>query len=132
MSEPLKRYDLVTNYRAGSSIEEMELADDGEWVRWESVEERVRALEAEREALKRQLAHLREDNESLRAALVYVVNHPHNSYEHPANQGGSPDSNYSIGVTDGHRCVASYARQQLDDIDARERLRDQPARGQAE
>ena len=32
-----KRYDLVTNYRAGSSIEEMEPADDGEWVRYEDV-----------------------------------------------------------------------------------------------
>lgn len=32
---PLKRYDLVTNYRAGSSIEEMERVADGEWVRYE-------------------------------------------------------------------------------------------------
>jgi len=31
------RFDLVTNYRAGSSIEEMERADDGEWVRYEDV-----------------------------------------------------------------------------------------------
>ena len=34
----MKRYDLVTNYRAGSSIEEMEPSDDGEWVRYEEVE----------------------------------------------------------------------------------------------
>lgn len=31
----MKRYDLITNYRAGSSIEEMEPSDDGEWVRFE-------------------------------------------------------------------------------------------------
>lgn len=33
----MKRYDLITNYRAGSSIEEMEPSDDGEWVRYEEV-----------------------------------------------------------------------------------------------
>lgn len=33
------RYDLVTNYRCGSSIEEMERNDEnGEWVRYEDVE----------------------------------------------------------------------------------------------
>lgn len=31
----LERYDLVTNYRCGSSIEEMEHSDDGEWMRFE-------------------------------------------------------------------------------------------------
>ncbi len=31
------RYDLVTNYRCGDAIEEMERADDGEWVRYEDV-----------------------------------------------------------------------------------------------
>jgi hypothetical protein len=33
----IQRYDLVTNYRCGSSIEEMERSDDGEWMRWEDV-----------------------------------------------------------------------------------------------
>ena len=33
----MKRYDLVTNYRCGASIEEMEPADDGEWVRFEDI-----------------------------------------------------------------------------------------------
>lgn len=33
-----QRYDLMTNNRCGSSIEEMEPADDGVWVRWEDVE----------------------------------------------------------------------------------------------
>lgn len=31
----MERYDLVTNYRCGSSIEEMEHSDDGEWMRFE-------------------------------------------------------------------------------------------------
>lgn len=31
------RYDLITNYRCGSAIEEMERSDDGEWVRFEDV-----------------------------------------------------------------------------------------------
>lgn len=47
----IARYDLVTNYRAGSSIEEMERNDDdGEWVRWEDVEGRLheQAQEIER------------------------------------------------------------------------------------
>lgn len=34
----MKRYDLITNYRCGLAIEEMEPADDGEWVRWEDVQ----------------------------------------------------------------------------------------------
>ncbi len=46
-----KRYDLITNYRAGSSIEEMEPADDGEWVRWESIEVERATLTARCEAL---------------------------------------------------------------------------------
>lgn len=33
----MKRYDLITNYRCGSAVEEMEPADDGEWVRYEEV-----------------------------------------------------------------------------------------------
>jgi hypothetical protein len=32
-----QRYDLITNYRCGSSIEEMEESDDGVWVRYEDV-----------------------------------------------------------------------------------------------
>lgn len=35
--EKLDRHDLVTNYRCGSAIEEMERADDGEWVRIDDV-----------------------------------------------------------------------------------------------
>lgn len=31
----MKRYDLVTNYRCGDAIEEMESYDDGEWMRYE-------------------------------------------------------------------------------------------------
>ncbi len=46
MSEP-QRYDLITNYRCGSSIEEMERADDGEWIRWEAVEAEIAALRAQ-------------------------------------------------------------------------------------
>ena len=37
MSEKPQRYDLVTSYRCGSAIEEMEKSEDGEWVRWESL-----------------------------------------------------------------------------------------------
>ena len=35
--EQLPRYDMVTNYRCGESIDELEKADDGEWVRVETV-----------------------------------------------------------------------------------------------
>lgn len=34
----LKRYDLITNYRCGDAIEEMEPREDGEWVRYDDVE----------------------------------------------------------------------------------------------
>ena len=53
-----KRYDLITNYRCGSSIEEMELADDGEWVRWESVEAELSTLSAEQTRLREALIYL--------------------------------------------------------------------------
>lgn len=43
----MKRYDLITNYRAGSSIEEMEPSDDGEWVRYEQVEAEITRLAQE-------------------------------------------------------------------------------------
>ena len=33
----MQRYDLVTYYRGGTSIEEMERSDDGEWVRWDGL-----------------------------------------------------------------------------------------------
>lgn len=36
--EAFKRYDLVSNYRCGASIEEMEQADEGEWVRYENLQ----------------------------------------------------------------------------------------------
>lgn len=29
----MQRYDIVTNYRCGQSVEEMEKAEDGEWMR---------------------------------------------------------------------------------------------------
>ena len=48
----VQRYDLVTNHRCGSSIEEMERADNGEWIRYEDVAARLVALEREREELK--------------------------------------------------------------------------------
>ena len=44
--ERLKRYDLVVNYRAGSSIEEMQPADDGEWCRVKQVQELLQSLSA--------------------------------------------------------------------------------------
>jgi hypothetical protein len=48
MPDPaLPRYDLVTNYRAGGSIEEMERSDEyGDWCRFEDVEAHLRAVEA--------------------------------------------------------------------------------------
>lgn len=45
-----KRYDLVTNYRCGSSIEEMEPADDGEWVRWDDLLTATDRIRLEHEA----------------------------------------------------------------------------------
>jgi hypothetical protein len=44
--QPLKRYDMVTNYRCGSSIEEMEPSDDGEWMRFEDHERLAAQLAA--------------------------------------------------------------------------------------
>lgn len=44
-TEALKRYDLRTNYRAGSSIEEMERDDDGKWIRYEDVASALLAAE---------------------------------------------------------------------------------------
>jgi hypothetical protein len=35
--EQLPRSDMVTNYRCGESIDELEPASDGEWVRVETV-----------------------------------------------------------------------------------------------
>lgn len=46
------RYDLVTNYRCGSSIEEMEHSDDGEWIRYEDVEAMIRAAQGTPPGLK--------------------------------------------------------------------------------
>lgn len=42
----MKRYDLVPNYRCGEVVDEMELSDDGEWVRFENVTALRSALEA--------------------------------------------------------------------------------------
>ena len=41
--EQSKRYDKVTNYRCGESIDELEPADDGEWMRVETVVAAIRA-----------------------------------------------------------------------------------------
>jgi hypothetical protein len=44
MSEPRnapKRYDMVTNYRCGQSVDELEPSDDGEWVRFEDIDPSV-------------------------------------------------------------------------------------------
>lgn len=55
MSDPTRepetrRYDLVTNFRAGASIEEMEPSDDGEWVRWDTYLELHDRLKLEHDA----------------------------------------------------------------------------------
>jgi len=43
----LRRYDLVTNYRCGSAVEEMERSDiDGEWIRYEEYEQLAAQLAA--------------------------------------------------------------------------------------
>ena len=47
--EKLPRYDLISNYRCGDSIEEMERADDGEWVRVETVLAALASLPTEQE-----------------------------------------------------------------------------------
>jgi len=39
----VQRYDLMTNYRCGSTIEERERSDDGEWVRFEDIEAALRS-----------------------------------------------------------------------------------------
>jgi hypothetical protein len=46
--------------------------------------------------------------EKLEAALAEIANHPHCSYDHPSNQGGS--IGYGTGIVDGHRCAAAIAR----------------------
>ena len=40
------RYDMVTNYRCGTSVEELEPSDDGEWVRYEDVQDENDMLRA--------------------------------------------------------------------------------------
>lgn len=47
----MQRYDLVMNYRCGSSTEEMERADDGEWIRYEDVEAALSQANAGRDAM---------------------------------------------------------------------------------
>jgi hypothetical protein len=46
--------------------------------------------------------------EKLEAAVAEIANHPHCSYDHPSNQGGS--IGYGTGIVDGHRCAATIAR----------------------
>ena len=74
-SLPVKRYDLVTNYRCGSSIEEMERNDeDGEWLRWEAALEmtdRIRLEHAEWDKTRvSELQDLRQRHHDLKAALL--------------------------------------------------------------
>src|SRR5678809_1272347 len=66
----------------------------------------VRAQAADRLALSQALQQAREERETLHAALTRFANHPHCNYAHPANGEGP----YGIGVSDGHRCVATEAR----------------------
>lgn len=78
-SQP-KRYDLVTNYRCGSSIEEMEPADEGEWVRWEEVAE-VRAEVVRLRAVRKDgwkqmdVARFQRRNGSMRLSIYTSGNH---------------------------------------------------------
>jgi hypothetical protein len=57
-----QRYDLVTNYRCGDAIEEMEPSDDGEWVRYADV------LASPRASAATEMEHSREK------ALEWVLN----------------------------------------------------------
>lgn len=41
----LIRYDLVTNYRCGDAVEEMEQSADGDWVLWDLVEVEIARLQ---------------------------------------------------------------------------------------
>lgn len=63
MTDTPQRYDLVTNYRCGQSVEELEKADDGEWVRWEDVQARIEHAEAE-------VAQLRQGIDDLLAVVA--------------------------------------------------------------
>ena len=69
-----KRYDLVTNYRAGSSIEEMEPSDDGEWIRWDDLlaeTDKVRREHHEWDKKRvAELQELRAESTRLRAQLA--------------------------------------------------------------
>jgi hypothetical protein len=62
----LHRYDLITNYRAGSSIEEMEPSDDGEWVRFEQVLTLLASLSQELERIRTEHKELLSRVDSLR------------------------------------------------------------------
>ena len=65
-----RRYDLITNYRAGSSIEEMEPADDGDWIRWEGVAAEIASL---RDQLAQQQAwKAKEQSAALAIAVVLI------------------------------------------------------------
>ncbi len=43
----MQRYDLVTSYRCGTSVDEMTRADEGEWVRWEDVDASLQEMAQE-------------------------------------------------------------------------------------
>lgn len=52
----MQRFDLVTNYRCGSSIEEMEPSDNGDWVRFDDVRREIQSLREQLAALTAQKA----------------------------------------------------------------------------
>jgi hypothetical protein len=54
----MARYDLVTNYRCGSAIEEMEPSDDGEWVRYEDIQSQLAAQSSRLRSLEQRLRDL--------------------------------------------------------------------------
>lgn len=55
------RYDMVTNYRCGTSVEELEPSDDGEWVLHSDALCEVARLTAERDALRALLGRCKEE-----------------------------------------------------------------------
>jgi hypothetical protein len=59
---PVRRYDMVTNYRCGESIDELERADEGEWVRWEDVAAALQQVQR----LEQEIADAREACPSIR------------------------------------------------------------------
>lgn len=107
--------------------------DRAKWIVAPRLLDEVKALRGENAALKSAgkeddvvIAKLEAANDAdrevivgLREALTAVRDHPHCSYDHPSNQGGS--HGYSTGVVDGHRCAANVARAALAKVEGGER-----------